>query len=84
MQNPQLKFRQSTIASKKPGYFSGKFWRDPTTIEFNIFCWNFVHLSYLPVSIKGCSGFFILFRSWVVDRPGFCEGVEIKPFYFGE
>ena len=84
MQNPQLKFRQSTITSKKPGFFSGKLWRDPTTTEFNIFCWNFAHLFYLPVFIKRCSGFFILFRSCVVDRPGFCEWVEIRSFYFGE
>ena len=23
-----------------------------------IFCWNFTHISYLPMSSKGCSGFF--------------------------
>ena len=34
-----------------------KLWRAPT-IEFNIFCWNFAHVSYLPMSAKGCSGFF--------------------------
>ena len=27
-----------------------KFWRAPTTIEFNIFWWNFAHVSYLPTS----------------------------------
>ena len=58
MQNSSLKFRQSFITYKKPGYFSGKFWQAPTTVDFNIFCWNFAHLSYLPVSTKGCSGFF--------------------------
>ena len=58
MQNPSLKFRQSSITSKKPGYFSAKFWQALTTIEFNIFCWNFAHLSNLPASTKGCSGFF--------------------------
>ena len=52
MQNPPLKFRQSCITSKKPGYFSATFWRAPITMEFNIFCWNFAHLSYLPVSTK--------------------------------
>ena len=26
--------------------------------------------------------FFILFRSWVIDKPGFCECVEIKFFFF--
>ena len=38
MQSLSLKFRQSSITSKKPGYFSGKFGRAPTAIEFNIFC----------------------------------------------
>ena len=53
-------------------------------IEFNIFCWKCVHLSYLPVSTKGGSGFFILYRSWVIDKPGFCECAEIRSFYFGK
>ena len=53
MQNVSLKFRQSSIASKKPGYFSGNFWRVPTTIEFNNFCRNIAHFSYLLVSTKG-------------------------------
>ena len=53
-----------------------KFWRAPTTIEFNIFCWTFAHVSYLRMSTKGYPGFFfILFRSWVIcknqKRPGF-------------
>ena len=34
-----------------------KFWQTPTTIEFNIFCWNFAHVSYLSISRKACSGF---------------------------
>ena len=46
-----------------------KFWRGPTTITFNIFCWNFAHVSYLTMSTKGCLGFFfILFRSWVINK----------------
>ena len=68
MENPPLKFRQSSITSKKPGYFSGKFWRVPTTIEFNIFCWNLAHLSYLTLSTKGFSGSFIFLRSWVIGK----------------
>ena len=36
MQNPLLKFRKSSIDSKKPGYLKN-LWT-PTTIEFNIFC----------------------------------------------
>ena len=34
------------------------FWRATTTTEFNIFCWNFAHVSYLTISTKGCSEFF--------------------------
>ena len=45
---------------------SWKLWRAPTTLEFNIFCWNFTHVSYLPMSTKGCSGFFL-----------FCLGLEL-------
>ena len=33
-------------------------WRAPTTLEFNLFYWNFAHV-YLPMSIKWCSGFFL-------------------------
>ena len=36
-----------------------KLWRAPTTLEFNFFCWNFAHVSYLPMSTKACSGFFL-------------------------
>ena len=35
-----------------------KLWWAPTTIDFNNFCWNFVHVPYLPISTKGCVGFF--------------------------
>ena len=31
----------------------------PTTIDFNIFCWNFAHISCLPISTRVCSGFFL-------------------------
>ena len=34
-------------------------WWAPTTTEFNIFCWSFTRVSYLPVYIKACSGFFL-------------------------
>ena len=36
-----------------------KFWWAPTTIKFNISCWNFAHVSYLTMSTKVCSGFFL-------------------------
>ena len=35
-----------------------KLWRAPTTIEFNIFCWNFTHVFYLVMSTKACARFF--------------------------
>ena len=28
-----------------------------------------------------CGIFFILFRSWVIDKPGFCECAETKSFF---
>ena len=71
MQNPRPKFRQSSIVSEKPGSLLKK-WellRAPTTIEFNIFCWNFTHFSCLTMSTKACSGFFFIsFRSWVINK----------------
>ena len=36
-----------------------KLWRPPTTIELNISCWNFGHVSYLPMSTKVCSELFL-------------------------
>ena len=58
-----------------------KLWRAPTTLEFNIFCWNFARVSYLTMSTKGCSGFFfILFRSWVINKNVKNEFVETRTF----
>ena len=61
MQNPIQKFRQNSIAFVKPGILSEKLkiWRAPTTLQFNIFCWNFAHVSYLPMPKKGCVGFYL-------------------------
>ena len=54
-----------------------KFWRVSTTIDFNNFCWNFAHVPYLPISTKGCEGFFfILFRTWVI-----CQNQKTFGFY---
>ena len=83
MYNPSLKFRESFIFSRKPSYSSAKFWQAATTIEFNIFCWC-LHLSPTYQCLqKGVQGLFILFRSRVIDKPGFCEWVETRSFYFG-
>ena len=35
-----------------------KLWQAPTTLQFNIFCWNFAHVFYLPMSTKECVDFF--------------------------
>ena len=60
MQNTVQKLRQSFIAFEKPGIFFlkiWKLWRGPTTLKFNIFCWNFAHVFYLPMSTKERVGF---------------------------
>ena len=36
-----------------------KLWRAPTILQFNISCWNFAHVSCLPLSKKGCVWFFL-------------------------
>ena len=36
-----------------------KLWPAPTTIEFNIFCWNFARIFCLKTSTAVCSGFFL-------------------------
>ena len=63
MQNPILKLTQSSYTSEKPGCFPEKLktWWAPTTIEFNIFYWNFAHVSVLPMSTQECSGFLYFF-----------------------
>ena len=61
MQKPIQKFRQSSIVFEKPGVFSENL-KNLTSSNypgFNIFCWNFAHVSYLPMSTKVCPGFFL-------------------------
>ena len=36
-----------------------KLWQAPTTLQLNIFCWNFAYVSYLPPSTKECLRFFL-------------------------
>ena len=58
MQNPILKFRQSSIISEKPGYLSEKLETlMSSNQEFNIFS-EILHVSDLTVSTKGCLRFF--------------------------
>ena len=78
MQNTIQKFRQSSFVFKKPvfGLKIWKLWRAPTTPQFNIFCWNFAQVPYLPISTKVCVGIFLfcldikLFAE-IKKRPGF-------------
>ena len=59
MQNPITKLRESSTISEKPGYLSENF--DELQLpQSGIFCWNFAHFSYLTMSTKGCSRFFLL------------------------
>ena len=78
MQNTIQKFRQGSIVFEKAGIYSENL-KTLTSSNYpavlNIFFWYFSHVSYLPMSTKGCVGFFFLFRSWVIcknyKRPGF-------------
>ena len=61
MQNPIQKFRQNSIVFEKPGILSENLKTVASsnypTVEFNIFCWNFAHVSYLTMSTKVCLDF---------------------------
>ena len=61
LQNPIVKFRQISFISEKPGFFpeKSKTLTSPATIELKNFCWNFAHVSVLPMSTKRCSGLFL-------------------------
>ena len=70
MQNPIKKLDKALLFSRNQ-IFCLKVWKlrqAPTPLDLNIFCWDLAHVSYLPMSTKGCSGFFILFRSWVICK----------------
>ena len=75
MQNTIQKFRQSSIVFEKPGTLSENLKTLTSSLQFNIFCWNFAHVFYLPMSTKTFAGFFLFFyRSWVIcklERLGF-------------
>ena len=63
MPNTIQKFRPSSIVFAKPGILSENLKTltssNYSTVQY--FCWNFAHIFYLPLSTKGCVGFFILF-----------------------
>ena len=58
-----------------------KLWWASTTLKFNIFCWNFAHVSYLPISTKGCSCSFILVTTWVICKNKKMPGSYTLVFY---
>ena len=54
------KVRQSSIVFEKTGILSENL-KTLTSSNYptvQCFCWNFAHVSYLPMSTKGCAGFF--------------------------
>ena len=59
MQNCIQKFRQSSIAFEKPGTLSENL-KTLTSSNYpavQYFLLNFAHVSYLPMSTKGCLSF---------------------------
>ena len=57
MQNTLQKFRQSSIVFEKPGILSENF--DELQLSYSlIFFAETLHVFYLPLSKKGCVGFF--------------------------
>ena len=85
MQNLIPKFSQNSIISEKPGYFSEKL-KALASSNYHrnlFFCWNFAQVSYLTMSTKGSSEFFfILCRSWVINKNLKSECVETRVFLF--
>ena len=61
MQNPIQKFTQNSIVFEKPGVLSENL-KTLTSSNYptvNIFCWNFAHVSWSPMSTKEWVGFFL-------------------------
>ena len=61
MQNSSPNFKQNPITFEKPSYLSQKLktLTSSNYNEFNIFCWHFAHVSYLPLSYKSLFGIFL-------------------------
>ena len=55
------KFRERSIVFKKPGIFCQnlKTLMSSNYPAIQYFCWNLAHVSYLPMTKKGCAGFFL-------------------------
>ena len=85
MQNPIQKFRQSSIVFEKPCILSEnlKTLMDSNYPRVQYFLLK-LSTSFLLTSIykRVCGTFFILFRSWVINKNVKNECVETRPFYF--
>ena len=77
MQNPILKFRQSSFVSKKKAFSleNRKLWQAPTLK----FCTRFRLTNVCKWVFRI---FIVLFRSRVIGKPDFCECVEPGLFWF--
>ena len=87
MQNAILKFRQSSCIFEKPDYLSEKL-KTLTSSNYHRvhyfllkFCTRF---RLTNVYKRMCGIFQTLFRSGVIDKPGFCECIETRYFFILE
>ena len=83
MQNPMPKLRQTSIISKKPGLLSEEL-KTLTSSNFHRvlffllkFCTGFLLSNAYK---KMCGVFFILVRSWVINKSAANERVETRSF----
>ena len=80
MQNPIQKFRQRFIVFEKPGSLFEKL---KTLTSSKYFLLKFdTYFLFTNVYKRVLGIFFISFRSWVIKKTGFCEGVETRSFSF--
>ena len=88
MQNPTPKFRQVLLFWRNQVIYmiNWTLWRAPTTVEFNVFGWNFTYVFYLIISAKGCSGFCFFYLDLELlikcKTPGVYQCVETAFFFF--
>ena len=81
MQNPIQKFRQSSIFFEKPGILS-KNLKTLTSSKYPTIQYFSIKLSlHMFPTYQRLQLFFILFRSWVINKNVKNECVETKPFY---
>ena len=81
MQNPTSKFRRSSIILEKPGYLYEQL---KTTVESNIFGWNFTDVFYVTLSTKECLGFSFFYLDLdLLIKCKYLVSISVeKPFLF--